>query len=247
MEVSVIAAFAALAMVCVVSPGPNFILICSEVPRRGRGAGFAMVCGFAAASLVHGAAALLGCASLLAAWPLALQALTWLGAGYLAWIGGRALQQSLSRDSPVLLSGRRVAPRQAIALRRMPCDRLVAARQHVRAPVSDARGTRSGRVRCARDGLPVRDAGLGFATAFVYVHSIMAFIAMLPRFLPDGSPIGHGVSLVAVYITIVTLWFTLLATILSDRRVSAILGCRQVWLDRASGIGLIGAGVAFLW
>lgn len=91
MELSQILSFTFVALLLVVSPGPNGVLIAKTVPTAGRGAGFANVFGFVAAFYLHGLLSILGVSLLLMQSAQAFFVLKMLGAAYLCWIGVKAL------------------------------------------------------------------------------------------------------------------------------------------------------------
>lgn len=91
MEWADIAAFAFVASLLVMSPGPNGVLIARTVPTSGRVAGFANVVGFVTAFYLHGALSVLGISILLVQSATAFAIVKYLGAAYLCWIGVKAL------------------------------------------------------------------------------------------------------------------------------------------------------------
>ena len=80
----------ATALVLTLSPGPDNLMILSLGMSRGPRAGMAFGLGCALGCLSHTLLAVLGVSALVAASPVAFQALTWLGGGYLVWLGVRA-------------------------------------------------------------------------------------------------------------------------------------------------------------
>ena len=91
MALSEVLAFALVASLLVMSPGPNGVLIAKTVPTSGRGAGFANVAGFVTGFYLHGAMAILGLSIILVQSATAFAIVKYLGAAYLCWIGIRAL------------------------------------------------------------------------------------------------------------------------------------------------------------
>ncbi|MEM7238162.1 MAG: LysE family translocator, partial [Pseudomonadota bacterium] len=83
--------FIVVASLLVMSPGPNGVLIAKTVPTSGRAAGFANVAGFVAAFYVHGALSIFGISLILVQSAQAFLIVKLLGAGYLCWIGLKAL------------------------------------------------------------------------------------------------------------------------------------------------------------
>ncbi len=87
--------FAGVAALVILTPGPDLVLVTRNVLTGGRRAGLLTALGIAAGSATWALTAAIGIAALLAASPQLLSVIRWLGAGYLAWIGVRAL---LGRD-----------------------------------------------------------------------------------------------------------------------------------------------------
>lgn len=91
MDLTQILTFASVTALLVMSPGPNGLLIARTVPISGRAAGFANIAGFIAAFFVHGTLSILGISAVLMASATAFGIIKLIGAGYLVWIGVKAL------------------------------------------------------------------------------------------------------------------------------------------------------------
>jgi threonine/homoserine/homoserine lactone efflux protein len=94
-DAATLAVFAAAAVTLLVIPGPAVLYIVSRSLDQGRAAGFVSVAGIHVGSLLHVAAAALGLSALLVSSALAFDAVRYLGAAYLVWLG---LQRLLARD-----------------------------------------------------------------------------------------------------------------------------------------------------
>jgi len=94
MTAATLLAFAAMAALLVMSPGPNGVLIAKTVPTSGRGAGFANIGGFVVAFFVHGTFAIFGLSVLLLQSANLFLAVKLIGAAYLVWIGLKALRDA---------------------------------------------------------------------------------------------------------------------------------------------------------
>lgn len=92
--------FAGLAALIVVTPGPDLMLVTRSVLAGGRRAGVLTSLGIASGSAAWALAAAAGLATLLGASPDLLALVRWLGAGYLAWIGIRALSTRVAPMTP---------------------------------------------------------------------------------------------------------------------------------------------------
>lgn len=86
-----IISFTLMALLLVVSPGPNGLLIAKTVPTAGKNAGFANVAGFLAAFYLHGSLSILGISVLLMKSSEAFMLVKMIGAIYLCWIGIKSL------------------------------------------------------------------------------------------------------------------------------------------------------------
>ncbi len=78
-------------MLAVASPGPDFAMVVRQSLAHGRRAAVWTSVGIGSAILVHVTYALLGIGILLRAYPVAFEAMKFLCAGYLAWIGVKGL------------------------------------------------------------------------------------------------------------------------------------------------------------
>ena len=103
MTLPTVLAFAAMAALLIMSPGPNGVLIAKTVPASGKAAGFANIAGFAAAFLVHGAFAIFGLSVLLLQSANLFLAVKLAGAAYLIWVGLKALFEAWRGTSAALL------------------------------------------------------------------------------------------------------------------------------------------------
>lgn len=97
MAFSEIVAFALVASLLVMSPGPNGVLIAKTVPTSGRAAGFANIAGFVTGFFLHGAMAILGLSILLLQSATAFAIVKYVGAAYLCWIGIKSLLSARQR------------------------------------------------------------------------------------------------------------------------------------------------------
>jgi threonine/homoserine/homoserine lactone efflux protein len=95
-------------MLAVAAPGPDFAMVVRQSLAHGRRAAMWTSVGIGSAILVHVTYAVLGIGILIKTTPAAFFAVKFLGAGYLAWIGAKAL---MSRPRATLA----VAPRGAEA------------------------------------------------------------------------------------------------------------------------------------
>ena len=86
-DASTFALFAAAAITLLVIPGPSVLYIVTRSVDQGRAAGLASVGGIHVGTLVHVAAAAFGLSALLVSSATAYNAVRWVGAAYLIWLG----------------------------------------------------------------------------------------------------------------------------------------------------------------
>ncbi|HEY7607249.1 MAG TPA: LysE family translocator [Actinomycetes bacterium] len=98
-EASTLALFTLAAITLLVIPGPSVLYIVTRSVDQGRAAGLASVGGIHVGTLVHVAAAALGLSALLVSSATAYNAVRWVGAAYLVWLGVRRL---LARDEELV-------------------------------------------------------------------------------------------------------------------------------------------------
>ncbi|RJF88505.1 LysE family translocator [Oleomonas cavernae] len=79
------------ATVLILIPGPDFLLVLGRSLFEGRQAGWTAIGGITVGNTIHSTLAAAGISALVAASPTLFQVLKLLGAGYLAWLGARAL------------------------------------------------------------------------------------------------------------------------------------------------------------
>jgi threonine/homoserine/homoserine lactone efflux protein len=109
---STLALFALAAIALIAIPGPNMLFVAAQSMSQGRRAGFAAALGLLTGTMIYVAAAAAGVAAIIASSALAFDALRYIGAAYLIYLGVKAWR---TRDEPVTVdfpAGR--AYRQAI-------------------------------------------------------------------------------------------------------------------------------------
>lgn len=102
--------FAVIALLLVISPGPNGLLIAKTVPASGKKAGMASVFGFIVAFYLHGLLSVLGVSVLLTNSAEAFMVFKVVGALYLMWIGIKSLRAALgnpAEQSQAIIVGKR--------------------------------------------------------------------------------------------------------------------------------------------
>ena len=131
---STLALFALAAIALIAIPGPNMLFVAAQSMSGGRRTGFAAALGLLTGTLIYVAAAAAGVAAIIASSALAFDALRYLGAAYLIYLGIKAWR---TRDEPIAVGvytgprlpagdrraaaqpqGRAVLPRLPAAVRR---------------------------------------------------------------------------------------------------------------------------------
>jgi threonine/homoserine/homoserine lactone efflux protein len=91
-ELPRLAAFLAASLLLAVTPGPGVVYIVARSLLQGRAHGLASVAGVAAGNFANALGAALGLAALFAVSSTAFVLVKWTGAGYLVWLGLRAIR-----------------------------------------------------------------------------------------------------------------------------------------------------------
>jgi len=107
---STIFAFALAALALLLIPGPAVLYIVNRSVSDGRKAGLSAVAGLTLGNLAHAIAAAAGLSAVLATSTTAFNAVKWLGAGYLIYVGVRTL---LKPAAPIDEDQPGVSPRRA--------------------------------------------------------------------------------------------------------------------------------------
>src|SRR6476646_9135939 len=84
-------AFVAAILIFLAIPGPGNLALITSTSKGGIPGGFGATFGVIAGDQVLMWAAVAGVATLLSTYPAAFQAVQWLGAGYLAWLGAKPI------------------------------------------------------------------------------------------------------------------------------------------------------------
>jgi threonine/homoserine/homoserine lactone efflux protein len=113
-DTSQLVGFLTAAIVLVLVPGPNTMIILAQSVGGGRGAGLATVAGVELGTLTHTLAAALGLSALLAASALAFTVVKFAGAAYLMIIGVRAFTQAAQQIAGATQLTKLVAFRRAL-------------------------------------------------------------------------------------------------------------------------------------
>src|SRR3954452_1779277 len=91
--VSTLALFALAALALIAIPGPNMVYVATRSMSEGRRSGLASALGLETGTIIHVCAASAGLSALIASSATAFNALRYLGAAYLVYLGVKALRQ----------------------------------------------------------------------------------------------------------------------------------------------------------
>ena len=92
--------FIPIALALNLTPGADMLFCLGQGLKSGPRAGMAASCGISVGSLIHSALAGLGLAALIAANPLAFEAIRWAGVAYLVWLAIGTLRAPLTTLQP---------------------------------------------------------------------------------------------------------------------------------------------------
>lgn len=98
-SLSTVAVFALSVLVLLAIPGPNHIYIATRSAAQGRAAGVVSAFGVEAGTLVHLTAAMVGLSALIASSTTAFEAIRYLGAVYLVYLGVKAFLSRTTDDA----------------------------------------------------------------------------------------------------------------------------------------------------
>lgn len=87
-------AFSMIALLLVLSPGPNSVLILKTVGSKGKHAGIENILGLVSATFFHGAISILGLSAIILQSAVAFTVIKYLGAAYLFYLGIKTLISS---------------------------------------------------------------------------------------------------------------------------------------------------------
>ncbi len=97
--------------VAVIAPGPDFIMAIRNSVMHGRLAGVMTALGFAAGTFVHVSYCMFGLSAIIAQSMLLFTILKFIGAGYLIWVGVKALR-SKGMDAQAVEQAEKAAPKR---------------------------------------------------------------------------------------------------------------------------------------
>jgi threonine/homoserine/homoserine lactone efflux protein len=225
MTTATLLAFALTATLLILAPGPDSLLVMRNTLRGGRRAGWATTCGTMSGLGVWAVAAALGLSALLRVSHLGFDVLRLVGAGYLIWLGVGSLRPSRRRPARAGLPSLGEAATGEAAIG-----------QAAATPPPD--GPAAGWLRGGR----------------MYLNGVLCdlcnpkigvfFVAFLPGFIPArGSATAFSLALGLWFIVETGVWLAVLSWMLAGGVGWLRHSSAQRWLERATGVVLIGFGL----
>jgi threonine/homoserine/homoserine lactone efflux protein len=208
--------FAFVALLLVVSPGPNGLLIAKTVPLRGKEAGFANIAGFMAAFAVHGSLSILGISVILMQSADAFFVVKMLGALYLAWIGVKAVTSAWQNTEA---SSNHISVESEAPLAVSRTSKKLLTKSFVEGFLTNALNPKVSMFYLAAfpQFIPVGESAIFFGAALVLLHSLMNF-----------------------------LWFTGMVLLFSRLTHASKSRSFQRWLKGTTGVVFIGFGAKLI-
>ena len=211
--------FALASTLVILAPGPDSMLVMRNTMRGGRRAGWVTACGTLSGLVIWALAAALGLSALLRVSHVGYDILRFCGAAYLIWLGLTSLAHFRRKNTaePVAQAG--------------------GSAPAVPGPTVPGR-TRPGAARPRRAYLN------GLLSNLLNPKVSVFFMAFLPAFVPAGaSAVGFSLVLGIWFIAETGLWLAVVAW-LADRGVRWLRRpAVQRWMERITGIVLIGFGL----
>lgn len=205
----------AVFLVAAVTPGADFACVLRESVMHGRRSGIAAAVGVGSAILVHVAYTVLGIGLVVAHSVVAFTIVKWAGAAYLVWLGVK----SLRAPPPVLPDPAGQDPARGDPARGDP-----ARREPTMRPLR-------------------RSLAVGALTNLLNPKATLFFVSLFSTIVSPTTPIamqfGYGLAMAAMLAG----WFTLVALFLTTPPARAAFVRAGRWINRATGLVLIGLGV----
>jgi threonine/homoserine/homoserine lactone efflux protein len=210
--------FALASTLLILAPGPDSMLVMRNTMRGGRRHGWVTACGTMSGLTVWALAAALGLSALLRVSHVGYDVLRFCGAAYLVWLGATSLGN----------------------FRRKRAGRARHTRETAGAPQPAVTAATQGR-DAARPGRAYLN---GVLSNLLNPKISVFFMAFLPAFVPAGASASRFSLVLGAWFVMETgLWLALVAW-LADRGMRWLRRPTvQRWLERVTGIVLIGFGL----
>jgi threonine/homoserine/homoserine lactone efflux protein len=200
-DVSQLVAFAVVAILAVMTPGPDFAIVTRAALTGGRRAGVLATLGIGTGLLVHASAAAAGLSVVIATSAAAFTVVKLAGAVYLVVLGVGALRGALRR-------------------RRDPDPQAASTATALATPDAAGRGRGSFRTaRAAYVSARGRSYLQGLLTNVLNPKAVLFFLSLMPQFIPaGGSVLAWTMLLSAIVVAAALAWFALVALLVVQLR-----------------------------
>lgn len=219
---SEILTFSVVALLLVMSPGPNGVLILKTASSLGRSASFANISGLFVATFCHGALSIFGLSALLLQSAELFTLVKIIGALYLFYIGAKAIYNSYKKSDIANLA---------------VTDGLIAG------------SPQSTDVKKAKSGVTgiVGSFSEGFLTQLLNPKVSMFYLAAFPQFVSfDAASYAIAFSLVAIHACLIVTWFVGVTLMIDKIKQRAQYSSMGKWVQRLSGSIMIYFSVLLL-
>jgi threonine/homoserine/homoserine lactone efflux protein len=209
--------FSIVALLLVMSPGPNGVLIVKTASSFGRTASFANITGLFVATFCHGALSIFGLSALLLQSAELFMLIKIVGALYLFYVGVKAIYQSCKKRQPLTAieaSGDQVGNKQAKS--------------------ALAKGI-------------FNSFSEGFLTQLLNPKVSMFYLAAFPQFVSfEAASYSVAFALVAIHACLIATWFVGITLMIDKIKQRAQHSSMGKWVQRLSGSVMIYFSVLLL-
>lgn len=210
MDFTLLASLAAIHIIALISPGPDFAIIVKMASQQSRQAAVACALGIAIAILIHTLLSLLGISLMIRQSPLAYTLVQCIGVSYLAWMGFQALKSAISRFKSIAASTEQ--PTQAFA--------------------TDKHNTASFGI--------FKGFKIGLLTNLLNPKALIFFITLFTVLITPEVNLITKIAATTLLFSLSLIWFSLLALVLSKPLIQAKLLSVSHIIDLLVGIIFIG-------
>ncbi len=190
-------------LIAVASPGPDFTITLKQSLRYGTRTGVYSALGIGTGILLHLFYVLIGFGLIVASHPYAYTLLTWVGAGYLIYLGYRGITSK-------------------------PGNHQIKADQEVIKPTA------------------FKAFQTGFFVNALNVKATLFFLSVYTALVSPSTPILWQVSYGCYMALATAAWFSFLAGIVGNQYVRKHIARYGYWVDRVTGVILMGLAIKLL-
>ncbi|PKG37762.1 LysE family translocator [Psychromonas sp. Urea-02u-13] len=205
--------FSLVALLLVISPGPNGVLIIKTVSAEGKKPAFFNILGLTVATFFHGAFSILGLSAVLLQSAELFLAIKIMGAMYLLFIGLKAIYQTF-KQQPNGASNN---------------------------TSNNTLNNKTDEKNSPQKKRPMSNFFVeGFLTQILNPKVSMFYLAAFPQFLSFDQPSAvDAFVLVAIHASIIFLWFTAITKTISKLKFITKMPALGKWVQRVSGAVMV--------